>query len=55
MTPASSSRRTRSVTALGDMETARASSAKLARPSRWRTSRMCQSVASGEYVVMSDE
>ena len=40
--------------ALADIETARASSAKLARPSRWRTSRMRQSVASGEYAVMSE-
>jgi rhodanese-related sulfurtransferase len=41
----SSSRRTRSVTALGDIETARAGSAQLARPSRWRTSRRRRSVA----------
>lgn len=54
ITPDSSRRRTRSVTALGDIETARASSAKLARPSAWRAVRMRQSVASGESSVMPE-
>lgn len=54
ITPASSSRRTRSVTALADIDTARASSAKLARPSACNAWRMRQSVASGENPVMDE-